>query len=104
MFPGTSEPLFGVYPEIQMSLQRCGAEEAQRFKWIRSEKAGRDLGEHAIRRGSASTGTASCGTAGSSTCRGRRSGLNWTKKISASLSESSVVLPCSTPSLIDSKS
>jgi hypothetical protein len=27
-----------------------GEEEAQRFKWIESEKAGRDLGESAIRR------------------------------------------------------
>ncbi len=33
-----------------MSLHRCGEEEAQRFKWIESEKAGRDLGETAIRR------------------------------------------------------
>jgi hypothetical protein len=49
MLSGTSEPLFGVYPEIQLSLQQCGAEEAQRFKWIVSQKAGRDLGEHAIR-------------------------------------------------------
>jgi hypothetical protein len=32
-----------------MSLHECGAEEAQRFKWIESEKAGRDLGETAIR-------------------------------------------------------
>jgi hypothetical protein len=32
-----------------MSLQQCGAEEAQRFKWIQSEKEGRDLGEHAIK-------------------------------------------------------
>jgi hypothetical protein len=33
----------------RMSLHRCGEEEAQRFKWIESEKAGRDLGEIAIR-------------------------------------------------------
>ena len=32
-----------------MSLHECGEEEAQRFKWIESEKAGRDLGETAIR-------------------------------------------------------
>jgi hypothetical protein len=32
-----------------MSLHQCGQEEAQRFKWIESEKAGRDLGETAIR-------------------------------------------------------
>ena len=31
-----------------MSLQRCGEEEAQRFKWIQSQKEGRDLGDHAI--------------------------------------------------------
>jgi hypothetical protein len=35
--------------EIRLSLHRCGEEEAQRFKWIESEKAGRDLGETAIR-------------------------------------------------------
>jgi hypothetical protein len=40
---------FGVFPETPMSLQQCGAEEAQRFKWIQSEKEGRDLGEHAIK-------------------------------------------------------
>lgn len=33
----------------RMSLHQCGEEEAQRFKWIESEKAGRDLGETAIR-------------------------------------------------------
>ncbi len=32
-----------------MSLHECGEEEARRFKWIESEKAGRDLGEMAIR-------------------------------------------------------
>jgi len=32
-----------------MSLQRCGEEEAQQFKWIQSEKEGRDLGDSAIR-------------------------------------------------------
>jgi hypothetical protein len=32
-----------------MSVQRIGEEEAQRHKWIESEKAGRDLGEWAIR-------------------------------------------------------
>jgi hypothetical protein len=31
------------------SLHQCGQEEALRFKWIESEKAGRDLGELAIR-------------------------------------------------------
>ena len=32
-----------------MSLQQCGAEEAQRFKWIQSEKEGGTSGEHAIK-------------------------------------------------------
>jgi hypothetical protein len=36
-------------PEHPMSLHKCGEEEALRFKWIESEKAGRDLGETAIR-------------------------------------------------------
>jgi hypothetical protein len=36
--------------DCRMSLHRCGEEEAQRYKWIESEKAGRDLGEMAIRR------------------------------------------------------
>jgi hypothetical protein len=35
--------------EERLSLHQCGEEEAQRFKWIESEKAGRDLGETAIR-------------------------------------------------------
>ncbi len=35
------------FPEAQMSLQRYGQEEAQRFKWIQSEKEGRDLGDQA---------------------------------------------------------
>jgi len=30
------------------SIQRAGAEEALKFKWIESEKAGRDLGDAAI--------------------------------------------------------
>lgn len=45
----TSEPLLSTLPELRLSLQRCGEEEAQRFKWIQSEKEGRDLGENAIR-------------------------------------------------------
>jgi hypothetical protein len=32
-----------------MSLHQYGEEEAKRFKWIESEKAGRDLGEVAIK-------------------------------------------------------
>jgi len=35
--------------ELRLSLHQRGAEEAQRHKWIESEKAGRDLGETAIR-------------------------------------------------------
>ena len=42
-------PSLDLSPEAQMSLHECGEEEAQRFKWIESEKAGRDLGEIAIR-------------------------------------------------------
>src|SRR5258707_15168475 len=34
---------------VRMSVQDRGAVEAQRHKWIESEKAGRDLGEWAIR-------------------------------------------------------
>jgi len=44
-----SMPMLGFIPDIRMSLHQCGEEEAQRFKWIESEKAGRDLGETAIR-------------------------------------------------------
>jgi hypothetical protein len=33
----------------RQSLHQCGEEEALRFKWIESEKAGRDLGEMAIK-------------------------------------------------------
>jgi hypothetical protein len=31
------------------SLHECGADEAQKHKWIESEKAGRDLGDEAVR-------------------------------------------------------
>jgi hypothetical protein len=34
---------------VRLSVHRFGEEEAQRYKWIESEKAGRDLGEWAIR-------------------------------------------------------
>ena len=40
---------FGLIPDHRMSLHECGEQEAQRVKWIESEKAGRDLGETAIR-------------------------------------------------------
>jgi hypothetical protein len=36
-------------PSTRLSVHRIGEEEAQRHKWIESEKAGRDLGEWAIR-------------------------------------------------------
>src|SRR6516162_5872013 len=42
-------PTMDLWPENRFSLHQCGEEEAQRFKWIESEKAGRDLGETAIR-------------------------------------------------------
>ena len=42
-------PMAGFSPESRMSLHEYGEQEAQRFKWIESEKAGRDLGEAAIR-------------------------------------------------------
>jgi hypothetical protein len=42
-------PLTGFSTESRMSLHEYGEQEAQRFKWIESEKAGRDLGEAAIR-------------------------------------------------------
>jgi len=35
-------------PPRRGSIQQVGAEEALRFKWIESEKAGRDLGDSAI--------------------------------------------------------
>ena len=38
-----------VRPSIRLSVRDRGKEEAQRYKWIESEKAGRDLGEFAIR-------------------------------------------------------
>jgi hypothetical protein len=49
MLPCTSGSVFDVCPENPMSLQRCAHEEAQRHKWLRSERAGRDLGELAIK-------------------------------------------------------
>jgi hypothetical protein len=38
-----------VRPSIRLSVHHHGEEEAKRHKWIESEKAGRDLGEWAIR-------------------------------------------------------
>ena len=37
------------WPSVRMSVHVQGEQEAERFKWIESEKAGRDLGEAAIR-------------------------------------------------------
>lgn len=36
-------------PPVRLSVQDLGVVEAERHKWIESEKAGRDLGPHAIR-------------------------------------------------------
>ena len=36
-------------PGLRLSVHRIGEQEAQKHKWIESEKAGRDLGESAIR-------------------------------------------------------
>jgi hypothetical protein len=49
MLSCTTTPVFEVSPETRLSLQECGEEEARQFKWIQSEKAGRDLGDHAIK-------------------------------------------------------
>jgi len=39
-----------VRPSVRLSVRDRGSEEARRYKWIESEKAGRDLGDSAIRR------------------------------------------------------
>lgn len=49
MLSCTSGSFLETFPEAQMSLQRYGQQEAERFKWIQSEKEGRDLGDHAIK-------------------------------------------------------
>jgi len=36
-------------PDVRLSVHEISREEAERHKWIESEKAGRDLGESAIR-------------------------------------------------------
>lgn len=46
---GMTEPLAIASTDSRMSLHAYGEEEAHRHKWIESEKAGRDLGEVAIR-------------------------------------------------------
>ena len=42
-------PAIDLLAKTRLSLHQCGEEEALRYKWIESEKAGRDLGETAIR-------------------------------------------------------
>lgn len=42
-------PTLAENPSVQLSVHYYGEVEAQRHKWIESEKAGRDLGEWAIR-------------------------------------------------------
>jgi len=49
MLSSMSGQFIATFPEAQMSLQRYGQEEAQRFKWIQSEKEGWDLGDQAIK-------------------------------------------------------
>lgn len=46
--PPTSSDLLA-FTKVERSLTRLAEEEAKRHKWIESEKAGRDLGEMAIR-------------------------------------------------------
>jgi hypothetical protein len=45
----SSPSMQAVRPSVRLSVHLIGEEEAQRHKWIESEKAGRDLGEWAIR-------------------------------------------------------
>ncbi len=49
MRPYDMASTFELSAEARQSLHQYGEEEAQRYKWIESEKAGRDLGETAIR-------------------------------------------------------
>ncbi len=49
MVPCSSPVSDATRPGARMSVHDRGAVEAQRHKWIESEKAGRDLGEWAIR-------------------------------------------------------
>jgi len=46
---GSTTDFGNLAAKTRQSLHQYGEEEAQRFKWIESEKAGRDLGETAIR-------------------------------------------------------
>ncbi len=47
--PAAPAPAPMIKPDHRLSVHDRGALEAQRHKWIESEKAGRDLGEWAIR-------------------------------------------------------
>jgi hypothetical protein len=49
MIPCIPPPVETATVAIRYSVHVCGEKEALRFKWIESEKAGRDLGEWAIR-------------------------------------------------------
>lgn len=49
MVPCTNSVFEAVRPSVRLSVHDRGAVEAQRHKWIESEKAGHDLGEWAIR-------------------------------------------------------
>ena len=42
-------PMPTIRPNVRLSIHDSGVEAAKRHKWIESEKAGRDLGESAIR-------------------------------------------------------
>ena len=45
-----NKPFHGCEVLVMSSVYEDGDQEADRFKWIESEKAGRDLGEEAIRK------------------------------------------------------
>src|SRR5437868_14971236 len=49
MCPCSTHPTEVVWPSEPMSVYDEGVQEAERHKWIESQKAGRDLGEWAIR-------------------------------------------------------
>src|SRR5512135_825468 len=49
MYQCSSITVQDVQPSVRQSVHDHGAKEAERHKWIESEKAGRDLGEAAIR-------------------------------------------------------
>src|SRR5215218_8243790 len=63
--------------------------EANRYKWIESEKAGCDLGDEAIKRWVGSTGPVTCGRGGWNICKAANSGWNSTAATTACSSASS---------------